>query len=905
MVKTQHRCIDMSIINLTSMLGSSTQRCFVGPTELDKLKVPLGSWCIVQHDGYESICSLWLRNDLQDGWIEVQETVTVHSEEPRSQISKTRRITIESIKPIPKPPPSQGIKVSLITDFKNLRHLQQASREAVIRQLRHLLVGFAIRKGCMISFQSGSGFAGPKILQVAVDECFVEEKNQTGLGGVAVQRQNGGSLTQSAKDESGNSFVGGDGDLPLPLLSDNLNRTGNNSTSEASSDRRSTSPALDPSSSPTQDASSDFSKTKTIHAKEHSASLSSLSSKATSVDEVSSQRVSHDSTELPHVDSSSSYSSDGNSFVQLITEKTRIHIQNISSTESTQHYSNRRGVKVGGLEEAMSLLKKLIEYPAEYPESLGRLRLMQSHGILLRGPPGCGKTSLMQSVASQCKVCLLQINGAEIFGSSPGESETNLRQVFVKAKTIAETHRCILFIDELDVLCPKRDGDGGTHEGRVVAELLMLMDEVRGQSKVLVVGATSRPNALDPALRRTGRFDQEVLVGMPTTSQRASILECHCRGMHLADNVDLSELAKQCNGYNGADLASLCQQAIFRALGRISPDQADGGLSNSLECPAVTLEDFIGSLSHVTPSLHRAAGSILKELQPVGWDAIGGLIDVKSQLKQAVEWPMTHWQSFARLGVRGPSGVLLYGPPGCCKTTLAQAAATACKATFLSLSCAELYSPFVGNSEKIISEVFRKARLTTPAIVFLDELDSLIGGRGTEKGRGQSERLLSCLLVEMDGIGVPPGEDTPTEGGAGDGKAEMNTPRVLVVGASNRIDLIDGALLRPGRFDCLIYVPPPDKQGRLEILSVYTQRMPLDEGVCLEDLADATHMYTGADLEGLCREAGLLALEEHGLDNVDSCFVHQKHFISALDWCRPSLTDELVARYGKTESDAS
>ncbi|XP_038060007.1 cell division control protein 48 homolog B-like [Patiria miniata] len=883
-----------SISLLTSSLGSCNQRCFVGPSVLKQLDVPVGSWCIIKQNGYKSVCSLWIRNDNQDGPIDVQDTVTLSCSKTEPGFRKTS-ISVESIKPVPKPASCSEVVVTVITDFKYLRSLQQVSREAVTRQLRHLLMGSAVAEGCTVSLQSGSHFAGPKISHVVVEKCC---KGTTKVDAPEVLKHSEG------KERFRTSLLGETSLEEESLsLSSNLEKT-NLTTSSITEDHPSPVSSVDnalvdlaPNLSFVTCDNTSRTARECANEPTNFAKTTSLSSSVTEGSDSNLHFKSNDSETEPLSQAQSSDSCSDKD-VLLITERTEIEIKHITTTETLQHVYSRARVRVGGLDEARSLLRKLIEYPTEYPESLGKLGLMQSHGILLRGPPGCGKTSLMQSVASECKVCLLQINGAEIFGASPGESESNLRQIFEKAKGVSETHRCVLFIDELDVLCPRRDVAGGSHEGRVVAELLMLMDEVRGRGKILVVGATSRPNALDPALRRPGRFDQEVLVGMPSTAQRVAILGAHCEGLSLAGEVDLRELAERCNGFNGADLACLCQQAVFRAL-----ERSVGESSKPLECPVVKMDDFIGSLSHVTPSLHRAAGSVVKELRPVPWEAIGGLEQVKGQLKQAVEWPMTHWQRFVHLGLRSPSGVLLYGPPGCCKTTLAQAAATACNASFLAVSCAELYSPFVGDSEKIIAEVFRKARLTAPSIVFLDELDSLIGGRGMEKGRGLSERLLSCLLVEMDGIGVAADEEIPV-GGVSDKKtpAEFKKPNVLVVAASNRIDLIDAALLRPGRFDCLIYVPPPDKEARQKILEVHTKRMPLAEDLDLNVLAEATDMYTGADLEGLCREAGLLALQEHGLDNVDSCLLHQRHFVTVLDWCRPSLNDELVERYRKPDS---
>ncbi|XP_072037797.1 uncharacterized protein [Amphiura filiformis] len=577
--------------------------------------------------------------------------------------------------------------------------------------------------------------------------------------------------------------------------------------------------------------------------------------------------------------------------VGLITPRTAVTIVQLATEDVAQNLTHGTRTKIAGLEEAVTLLKKLITYPTEFPNSLEALNLDQCKGILIHGPTGVGKSSLVNYVALECNAFLVQISGPDVFGSSPGESESNLRSAFEKAKMIARSgHRCVvIFLDELDVLCPKRGVSGGTHESRIVAQLLLLMDEVRDCRRMVVVGATNRPNVIDPALRRPGRFDQEVIIGMPNTQQRQCILQVHTDSLATNSDVDLNHLAKLTNGYSGADLACLCREAAFIALAGIQDQEGDGQHHQKLE---LHISDFHSALSRILPSLQRTA-SCITELEAVPWESIGGLEEIKKKLIQAVQWPLDHWQSFARLGIEGPRGVLMYGPPGCCKTTLARAAASSGNVAFLSVNCAQLYSPFVGDSEKIIADLFQRARMSAPTVIFLDELDSIIGGRSSDKQRSLSERILSALLNEMDGIGTSPGERMQQSVGS----EFAPNPKVLVLAATNRVELVDAALLRPGRFDHLIYVPPPDAQGRLDILQVHTSKIPLGEDVSLESITSETEHYTGADLEAVCREAALLALHEDGLDAIS---VHHRHFVGALQMCKPSLNEHLLARYKKS-----
>ena len=526
---------------------------------------------------------------------------------------------------------------------------------------------------------------------------------------------------------------------------------------------------------------------------------------------------------------------------------------------------------IGDLEEAKQKIREMVELPLKHPELFRKLGIEPPKGILLYGPPGCGKTLLAKAVANESDAYFIAINGPEIMSKFYGESEQRLREIFEDAKEHAPA---IIFIDEIDAIAPKREEVTGEVEKRVVAQLLALMDGLEARGDVIVIGATNRPNAIDPALRRPGRFDREIEIGVPDKKGRYEILLVHTRNMPLAEDVDLKKLAEITHGFVGADLAALCREAAMKALRRVLPKidlDRDEIPHEVLENLKVTMEDFMNAYREITPSALR---EIEVETPTVRWDDIGGLEEVKQELREAVEWPLKYPDAFERLGIEPPKGILLYGPPGCGKTLLAKAVATESEANFVSIKGPEIFSKWVGESERAIRQLFRKARQVAPAVIFIDEIDAVAPMRGLGIGDSMvTERVVSQLLTEMDGL-------ERLEG-------------VVVIGATNRPDILDPALLRPGRFDRIIYVPPPDRKARLEILKIHTRKMPLADDVNLEELADMTEGYSGADLEVLVREAGLAALREN--INIDK--VYRRHFEIALKKVKPSITLDMIKYY--------
>jgi len=470
----------------------------------------------------------------------------------------------------------------------------------------------------------------------------------------------------------------------------------------------------------------------------------------------------------------------------------------------------------------------------------------------------------------------LTINGPEIMSKFYGESEARLREVFQEAEQRAPS---IIFIDELDAIAPKRSEVTGEVERRVVSQLLTLMDGLKGRGQVVVIGATNRIEAIDPALRRPGRFDREIRIGVPDRNGRKEILQIHTRRMPLAPDVNLDELAEVTHGFTGADIAALCREAAMNALRRFLPKidlEKDVIPAEVLEQLKVSREDFAEALKTIQPSALR---EVILEIPNVTWDMIGGLEDVKQQLKEAVEWPLKYPDVFKRLGIRPPRGILLYGPPGVGKTLLAKAVATESEANFISVKGPEVLSKWVGESERAVREIFRKARETAPCIIFFDELDSIAPRRGLHTDAGVTDRIVNQLLTEMDGM--------------------QSLKGVVVIGATNRPDILDPALLRPGRFDRVIFVPPPDYQARLQILKIHTKEMPLAPDVNLEELARITEGYTGADLESVCREAALTAARE----NLQATTVSMRHFKAALEKVKPSITEDLKIEYERILRD--
>ncbi|MGH7554031.1 MAG: CDC48 family AAA ATPase, partial [Longimicrobiales bacterium] len=525
---------------------------------------------------------------------------------------------------------------------------------------------------------------------------------------------------------------------------------------------------------------------------------------------------------------------------------------------------------VGGLGDTLQQVRETIELPLKHPELFQRLGIDPPKGVLLYGPPGTGKTLLARAVANEADAKFFHIAGPEIMGRFYGESEQRLREIFQQAQQMAPS---IIFIDEIDSIAPKREAVTGEVERRVVAQLLTLMDGLEPRQNVVVIGATNRVDALDEALRRPGRFDREVVLGVPDTKGRRDILGIHTRGMPL-ENVDLNEVSRITFGFVGADLAALAREAAMETLRRILPDmRLDGGEVGGevLEQLRVTRDDFMNALKRVQPSALR---EIMIEAPNVSWDDVGGLESAKRQLREGVELPFKYPESFERLGIRPAKGFLLFGPPGTGKTLLAKAVAREAEANFIAAKSSDLLSKWYGESERQVSRLFQRARQVAPTVIFIDEIESLAPERGGGLGEpAVTERVVNTILAEMDGL------------------EELHG--VVVIGASNRPALIDPALLRPGRFDELIYVPVPEREGRLHILKIHTSSMPMADDVNLESLADRTAGYTGADLEDLVRRAGLQALRA----DMEASLVPMQFFEEAIKETRASVTEDMEREY--------
>ncbi len=553
-----------------------------------------------------------------------------------------------------------------------------------------------------------------------------------------------------------------------------------------------------------------------------------------------------------------------------VTAETRLTILNEPAPEA-KGLPRTTYEDIGGLHEEIQRVREMVELPLRHPELFQRLGIDPPKGVLLHGPPGCGKTLLARAVANESEANFYSINGPEIMSKFYGESEARLREIFQQAQ---QNSPSIIFVDELDAIAPKREEVTGEVERRVVAQLLALMDGLSGRGNVIVIGATNRPGALDPALRRPGRFDREIEIGVPDKQGRYEVLQIHTRGMPLAEDVDLKKLADLSHGYTGADLAALGRETAMKALRRYLPQinlEEERVPPAVLEKMEVKMDDFFNAYKEVTPTAMR---EVYIEVSTVHWEDVGGLDDVKQHLKEAVEWPLKSPEIFSKLGIKPPKGILLYGPPGCGKTMLARAVATESEANFISIKGPEVFSKWVGESEKAIREVFRKARMAAPAVIFLDEMDSLTPRRGMGMSdSGVSERVISQLLTEMDGI--------------------TTLQDIVVIAATNRPDMVDSAVLRPGRFDRLIYVPEPDEKSRLQIFKIYTKEMPLTNDVDLNPLASATKYYSGADIESLCREAAMHALRK----DVNAKEVTMKDFQDAIKEVGPSVTPDMEKWY--------
>jgi len=535
---------------------------------------------------------------------------------------------------------------------------------------------------------------------------------------------------------------------------------------------------------------------------------------------------------------------------------------------------------IGGIRNEVTRVREMIELPLRHPELFRRLGVEAPKGVLLHGPPGTGKTLLAKAVANETNANFYTIGGPEIMSKFYGESEEKLRNIFEQAEKNAPS---IIFIDEIDSIAPKREEVSGEVERRIVSQLLSLMDGMSTRGKVVVIGATNRVNAIDPALRRPGRFDREIEIGVPDRDGRLEILQIHTRGMPLDKDVNLEKLADISHGFVGADLQALSKEAAMRALRKVLPEidlSSESIPADTLKKIIVNMQDFMEVIKEMEPSAMR---EVFVEVPNVKWEDIGGLPSIKQELQEAVEWPLKYQGVFTYADATPPKGILLYGPPGTGKTLMAKAAANESEANFISIKGPELLSKWVGESEKGVREVFRKARQAAPCIIFFDELDAIAPSRGADFGDSHvTERVIRQLLTELDGLEI--------------------LTNVIVIGATNRPDIIDLALLRPGRFDRLLYVPPPDRDSRIEIIKIHTTKKPLAEDIKVEELADHTDSYTGADIASLSSAAVMLALREHvskyqdpkeANKHVQELKIHMRHFEEAMKKIRPLSTQEL------------
>ncbi|MCF0226301.1 MAG: CDC48 family AAA ATPase [Methanobrevibacter sp.] len=542
----------------------------------------------------------------------------------------------------------------------------------------------------------------------------------------------------------------------------------------------------------------------------------------------------------------------------------------VSSLEGVSNLLDVTYEDIGGLKEEVKKVREMIEIPLKKPELFEKLGITPPKGVLMQGPPGTGKTLLAKAVANESDAHFISIAGPEIMSKYVGGSEENLREKFEEAEENAPS---IIFIDELDAIAPNREDTQGEAERRTVAQLLTLMDGLKSRGQVVIIGATNRPDSIDPALRRPGRFDREIEIGVPDQEERLEILQIHTRNMPLSEDVDLEEFASVTHGFVGADLESLCREAAMRVVRRIIPDiKGDEEISEDVyDKIIVEPRDFKEALKEIEPSALR---EVIVQVPDITWDDIGGLGDVKQELQEAVEWPLKYPEKFQNFGIRPPKGTLLYGIPGTGKTLLAKAVANESEANFISVKGPELLSKWVGDSEAGVREVFRKARQAAPTVIFFDEIDSIASSRsGNDGDSGVTKRVVNQLLTEMDGM------------------EELED--VSVIAATNRPDILDSGLMRPGRFDRHIKVDAPNEEGRLAIFKVHTKDMPLADDVDLEKLSQETEGYVGADIEAVCREAAMLTLRS----DIDAKEVTKEYFKEALDKVKPSEDKTELMQY--------
>jgi transitional endoplasmic reticulum ATPase len=563
----------------------------------------------------------------------------------------------------------------------------------------------------------------------------------------------------------------------------------------------------------------------------------------------------------------------------IVGEETQIEVSEQVAKEVPGGIQRVTYEDIGGLRDEIQKVREIIELPLRHPELFVRLGVEAPKGVLLHGPPGTGKTLLAKAVANESNANFYTIGGPEIVSKFYGESEERLREIFKQAQENAPS---IIMIDEIDSIAPKREEVTGEVEKRVVSQLLSLMDGMKARGKVVVIGVTNRINAIDPALRRPGRFDREIEIGVPGRSGRLEIMQIHTRGMPLEKAVNLEALADRTHGFVGADLEALCKEAAIRALRRVLPEidlEAESVPASVLSKLIVAMSDFEEALKDIQPSALR---EVLVEVPNVKWSDIGGLEAVKKELEEAVEWPLKYAELFDKSGAKPPKGILLYGPPGTGKTMLAKAVANESEANFISIKGPELLSKWVGESESGVREVFRKARQAAPTVLFFDEVDAIAPVRGSGLGdTNVTERVVSQLLTELDGL--------------------EELQRVVVLAATNRPDIVDPALLRAGRFDRILQVPTPDKKARLEILKIHTAKNPIGSDVNLQEIAEKTDGYSGADLAALASSAVMMAIEEHVAKyntpdevkkHADEVKVTAKHFEKSLEKTKPSSQEE-------------
>ena len=559
----------------------------------------------------------------------------------------------------------------------------------------------------------------------------------------------------------------------------------------------------------------------------------------------------------------------------IITENTDVILNPKAVDISEENIPEITYEDIGGLSEEIKKIREMVEIPMKHPEIFQRLGIEPPKGVLLHGPPGAGKTLLAKAVANESEANFILLNGPEIMSKFYGESEKKIRDIFEEAEKTAPT---IIFIDEIDAIAPKREEVMGEVERRVVSQLLTAMDGLKSRGKVIVVAATNRVNAIDPALRRPGRFDREIEINVPSKKGRLAILKIHTRGMPLTKDVKLEEIASITHGFVGADIESLAKEAAMSVLRKLLPkmnlDAEEQIPQEMLAKLIVKHADFMDALKNVRPSAMR---EVLVETPNINWSDVGGLDIVKRELKEVVEWPLKYPETFKRMGIRPSRGVLLYGPPGSGKTLLAKAVAKESEANFIQVKGPSLLSMWVGKSEEGMRKVFERARQVSPCIIFFDEIDALAGKRGVEIGTKVTERVLNQMLAEMDGL------------------EDLND--VLVIGATNRPDMLDPGLLRPGRFDKVLLVGAPNEEGRHQILKIHTKNMPLAKDVVLGDFAKKTTGFTGADIEAFVREAAMIALRE----SKETKQVKNKHFNEALKKIKPSVSKPILEVYKKIE----